>query len=72
MKEALGNLHGFTYTESVKLLFKNQTPPECIKGIVLLPTNFFSLNIYLKIQYILTIRSYKLKIKALIGLPTLL
>lgn len=52
MKEALGHLHGFTYTESVKLLFKNQTPPECIKGIVLLPTNFFSLTILLKIQYI--------------------
>jgi hypothetical protein len=52
MKEALGNLHGFTYTESVKLLLKNQTPSECIKGMVSLPTNFFSLTILLKIQYI--------------------
>jgi hypothetical protein len=29
-------------------------------------------NYIIEIQYILTIRNYKLKIKALIGLPTLL
>ena len=59
---ALGNLHGFTNTKSVKLLLKKQTQAVFPKGILSQPLKSFPLKILFTIQYILKIRSLNLTI----------